>query len=168
MGDFMFYCILTIVVLIILLGLFIYTKITYLKEENDNLKVALDKIKVLLDKKKELLLKLVKILKYDNTILDNDNQDVFLLDTQLFDLRWDLNKLLEESKNKKIPNIIKDLDLLEEELLGLKDFYNSHAKDYNFMYDKKVLCCFYKLFKLERKELFSVKKLDKYEILKED
>lgn len=117
----------------------------------------------------------LKKMNKENSILNKllnieENLDVFQLEKALFDVRWNLNKLIEEEKikiKKESKTIITSLNEIEDEIEGLKDYYNSKAITYNEKYFKKPFYFLFKLFKLEDKKTFSLRKIENYEILKD-
>lgn len=163
-------------VLFILLIIFIlvilnnYSKLKQLSEVCD---ISKDKLLDSLNEKKGLLIKLkdesknkelIKIINFD------EEENIFELEKVLFDARWNLNKLIENKKiklKKELTEILNNLNKIEEDIEGLKDYYNSKAITYNEKFFKKPFNFFYKLFKVEQKKIFTLRKIDDYEILKD-
>lgn len=167
------YIIVGITSIVLVLGLFFLNNYFKLKELNNFCNVSQERLFEVLNKKKNLLEKLKDQTKNKNLIkLLNieENLDVFQLEKALFDVRWNLNKLIEEEKikiKKESKTIITSLNEIEDEIEGLKDYYNSKAITYNEKYFKKPFYFLFKLFKLEDKKTFSLRKIENYEILKD-
>ena len=60
-----------------------------------------------------------------------------------------------------------NLKILEEDLEGLKDYYNSKVIIYNEKYLNKLFCKIYKMLKLEKQKKFKLRKIESFEILKD-
>ena len=147
----------------------------YLKIKNSNsvLMICEDKIEVLLNEKKELIDKAIKILnskKLKDLFHYEENLTIIEKESSLFNIRWELNKYLNNQGKKKVTDEVKDivkrLDVMEEDLDGLKNFYNANIINYNEIYNKKLFNWFFKLLKLKKKESFKLRKLEDFEILK--
>ena len=101
-----------------------------------------------------------RYVKSDN-VIDNENN--------IFSLYWDIKKYLKEKNinNDEINNIVKEIDKYEDDLEGLKDFYNSSVNIYNNYFYKKPFNIVYKVFRYNEKQKFISKKIESYEILKD-
>ncbi len=162
-----------ILIIVILIGLVIFFRISDLKDINKNLDIAKDRVRDLLNKKKGLILELKDLLekkKVSNIYIKDDDTDILSLDDSLVKASSKIQEFKEEdfSDYKKAKPILKKLALLEDDIDGLKDYYNTYANKYNLHYERKPFIYIYKLFKFEKLELFKQKKLEQYEILKED
>ena len=103
--------------------------------------------------------------------LSRDDLNILLKEKELFEESLEINKYLEGAGKKKASNsevkkIIDSLNIIDEDLDGLKNYYNTYANIYNDYLDRGFFRFIYKLMHLEKKELFDVRKLEDYEILK--
>lgn len=166
----MIYIIIGIIVFLVLILLFLYMKINNLKDEHDKIEVALNKINNIVNKKDENILNILDILKDEKLKSKYENKDnIIEKEENLFYLYWDINKYLNENKkkNKKLDELINEIECNEDELEGLKDFYNSTVNLYNSLYNKKPYTLLYKIFKFKTKNIFTSKRVEEFEILKD-
>lgn len=168
----MLYVILGIVSLIIVLVLIVLINYLKMKELDDNINICNDSIIETLKNKQSLLDNLVRDAKEKKLISNlkvNDDINIFDFEQLLFDIKWNLNKIIQEEKyipDKDHKPIIKDLNELEDGLEGLKDYYNSKSISYNELYYRKPFSYIYHLLKLEPKKTFKLRNLESLEILK--
>ena len=167
------YFFIAVLIIVIILSFVLFYKLFDLKNINNNLDVAEVNLQQVLDKKKELLYNLRDCISDEvaKKIYPEDKDlDLFELEESLFNIRWEFNKLSSKDyKDKKeVQKVMKELNNLEDDIEGLKDFYNTYARRFNLAFVKKPFTLFYKLFKLNEKKLFNYRKLEQYEILKED
>ena len=64
------------------------------------------------------------------------------------------------------PPLSRQIRDLEEELDGLKDYYNANVLDYNEIFLKKYFNKIFKLLKFDSYKAFKIRKLEEYEIFK--
>lgn len=161
-----------IVILFILLGigLFLFIKYSKIKDLNNKIEVCCDNIGEILESKRELVFKVIEEVNDEELTKKsefNESESIFENESNLFDIRWNLNKYLD---NKKITNQYKKdlrkLNVIEESIDGLKDFYNISVLNYNEIFLKKPFCYFYKMLGFEQKKSFKIRKLEEYEIFK--
>lgn len=164
--------IIVLIISIILVVLFTIgiIKISGLKEKEEKLDISLEKIEELVNNKDENVNKILDIISDDklraryvksDNVIDNENN--------IFSLYWDIKKYLKEKNinNDEINNIVKEIDKYEDDLEGLKDFYNSSVNIYNNYFYKKPFNIVYKVFRYNEKQKFISKKIESYEILKD-
>lgn len=168
----MIYVILGIILVILIVTLIFYINKKKLDEINNNIIICHNKMDESLDEKQKLIDKIAKKAKNKDILklIKQETDTIFEKEKNLFDAKWNLNKLINEDKfkpTKEDKKIIQSLNELEETIEGLKDFYNSKVSIYNYRLNKKPLCYLYKLLKLENKKSFSLKRIENYEILKD-
>lgn len=164
--------IIVLIISIILVVLFTIgiIKISGLKEKEEKLDISLEKIEELVNNKDENVNKILDIISDDklraryvksDNVIDNENN--------IFSLYWDIKKYLKEKNinNDEINNIVKEIDKYEDDLEGLKDFYNSSVNIYNNYFYKKPFNIMYRIFRYNEKQKFISKKIESYEILKD-
>ena len=61
---------------------------------------------------------------------------------------------------------VSELNVLEENIDGLKDFYNANVLNYNEIFLKSYLNKVYRFFKFNDYKSFKIRKLEEYEIFK--
>lgn len=84
----------------------------------------------------------------------------------LFSISWDINKYVKDKNLKKFYDDVSCLNLMEENLDGLKDFYNSNVLSYNEIFLKPYLNKIFRFLKFCDYKSFKVRKLEDYEIFK--
>lgn len=164
--------IIVLIISIILVVLFTIgiIKISGLKEKEEKLDISLEKIEELVNNKDENINKILDIISDDklraryvksDNVIDNENN--------IFSLYWDIKKYLKEKNinNDEINNMVKEIDKYEDDLEGLKDFYNSSVNIYNNYFYKKPFNIMYRIFRYNEKQKFISKKIESYEILKD-
>lgn len=167
------YIILVALLIIVILVFIALNNLSKLKELMNTIDICSGKLEETLEEKKELLTKLSEETKNKDLIkLINikDNLDIFELEKSLFDTKWGLNKLIANKKlkvKKDASIILTNLNKIEDDIEGLKDYYNSKAITYNEKYFKKPFNIIYKLLKYEQKKTFTIRKIDDYEIMKD-
>ena len=122
----------------------------------------------ILDLKKEMLEELIKSSKNktNKTLFDSINsEDLFEYEDALFDAY----SILKDDKTigKKKTELIKDIKSKDEEIDGLKDFYNINVNKFNSVFSKKPLNLLYKLLKFQKKEAFKIRNTSDLNILKD-
>lgn len=166
------YVIIILVLLIIFVILYIYNNYQKIKDILENINVSKEKIDELLDKKKELLENLVKDAKDKDLkiMLKEETNDIFSKENVLYNVRWKLEELITDKKynpKDEFKTYYERLKVLEEDLEGLKDYYNSKVIIYNEKYLNKLFCKIYKMLKLEKQKKFKLRKIESFEILKD-
>lgn len=153
-------------VLYFFIFLFNYYK---LKDINICIETCADNINNTLNTKLELVQKLLtkinsnkieKKFEYDN------ESNIYEREDALFNVSFEINKYIKETKNKKFKDDLNKLNILEENLDGLKDFYNTNVLNYNEIYFNRFFNKIFKLFKFDNYKSFKIRKLEEYEIFK--
>jgi len=166
------YLIIILVLLIIFVILYIYDNYQKLLDILENINTSKGKIDEILDKKKEYLEKLSNDSKEKELkiMLKEETTNIFSKEDMLFNVRWKLEDLINDKKytpEKEYKDYYERLKTLEEDLEGLKDYYNSKVILYNEKYLNKVFCNIYKMLKLDKQKKFKLRKIESFEILKD-
>ena len=168
--QFFIFGILFFIIIFIFIFIFHYLK---LKELHEITLTCTSKIDEALENKKNIVAELLDAIK-NNALNDiyniDDNMDLFTKEEILFDVSWNINKVLDEKpkeiKKKKVKELFKNLKSIDEEIEGLKDFYNVKMNIYNDTYNKKPFYFLYKMLNFYPGRNFKIKKIEDYEILK--
>lgn len=169
LGDYMIYVICVIIVIAFAAGIFLFLKVSKLKDINRSLEMCSDNINDVLDKKLKLvnvLLKDVKEEKIKKEFSYNDDFNIYEKENALFIVSFNINKYVKDNNIKKLKSKIRELNILEENLDGLKDFYNANVLNYNEIFLKRYLNKFFRLLKFGDYKSFKMRKLEEYEIFK--
>lgn len=166
------YIIIIVILILIFIGLLVYSKYQKIKDLEENINICKNKIRELLNKKRDYLKTLAEDAKEKDLkiLLKEENIDMFQEEDLLFEARWKLDDLINDQKytpkqeNETYYLRIKEI---EEDLDGLKDYFNSKVITYNEMFENKLFKPIYKLFKLEHQKQFKLRKIESYEILKD-
>ena len=166
------YVIIIFVLLVIFTILYIYDNYQKIKDILENINTSKDKIDEVLNNKKELLENLVKDSKDKDLkiMLKEETNDIFSKEDMLYNVRWKLEELITDKKyspKDEFKTYYERLKILEEDLEGLKDYYNSKVIIYNEKYLNKLFCKIYKMLKLEKQKKFKLRKIESFEILKD-
>ncbi len=166
------YIIIGIIIILSILVFFILNNYNKLKKLDTMTDACEQKLTKALDLKKETINKIKDLSKNKELIkamnIEN-NLDIFETEKTLFEVKSKLNKLINDKKITTKKDILKELETLhntEDDIEGLKDYYNSKAITYNEIYYKKPFVYLYKLLKIEQKKIFNLRRIDDYEILK--
>ena len=146
------YVIIIFVLLVIFTILYIYDNYQKIKDILENINTSKDKIDEVLNNKKELLENLVKDAKDKDLkiMLKEETNDIFSKEGMLYNVRWKLEELITDKKyspKDEFKTYYERLKILEEDLEGLKDYYNSKVIIYNEKYLNKLFCKIYKMLK---------------------
>lgn len=158
-----------IFIIVLLFGGLLGLKYFKLKNEKKKLEVVEENIFDILDKKQKAIEEVLTDINDEK--LTNDSSfleiaSVFEVEDCLFNIRFNLNKYLDKKKLlDKYKKELRNLNSIEDNLDGLKDFYNAIVLNYNELFLKKPFYFFYKALKFEQNKSFKVRKLDEYEIL---
>ena len=158
--------VLLLLVIFFFIVLFNYFKLIDIKT---SIETCSDNIDVLLDKKLELVEKILMKMKNEKIkkmFEYNKEGTLYEREDVLFNVSFEINKQVKNSNNKKLKDDIRELNVLEESLDGLKDFYNTNVLNYNEIFFKKVFNKIYKILKFEGYKSFKIRKLEEYEIFK--
>lgn len=167
----MIYIIISILTIILAILAIIFIKCRNLSDLEEAILTCDEKLNEYLAKKNELINEVLKNIndeKLTKTFSYNDEDSIYDKEDILFNIRWDINKfLLENPKtSKKIKKETDELNEIDDNIEGLKDFYNANVINYNELFIKKPLCLIYKILKFDQYKSFKLRRLDDYEILK--
>lgn len=165
----MIYIFCTIFLILFIAFLYIFFNIVKLKDYKFSLEYSISSIEDALSKKFDCI----------NDLLDDINnkglKDKFSYNSEtslqerenaLFSISWDINKYVKDKKLDKFYDDVVVLNSMEENLDGLKDFYNSNVLNYNEIFLKPYLNKIFRFFKFSDYKSFKVRKLEDYEIFK--
>ena len=167
----MIYIIISILTIILAALAIIFIKYRNLSDLEEAILKCDEKLDEYLTKKNELINKVLKKIndeKLTKTFNYKNEDSIYDKEDTLFNIRWDINKfLLENPKiSKKIKKETNELNEIDDNIEGLKDFYNANVINYNELFMRKPLCLIYKILKFDQYKSFKLRKLDDYEILK--
>ena len=154
--------------LVIVLG-YLFFKYSKLKDINNSIEIASESINAVLDKKLELvneLLKDVKDKKIKEKFEYSDDFALYEKENALFNVSFDINKYVKDKKIVKLKDKVKELNVLEENLDGLKDYYNANVLNYNEIFLKRYFNKLFRFLKFGDYKSFKIRKLEEYEIFK--
>ena len=158
------------VVLILVICIFIIIfKYVKLKDIRNSIDICASSIEELLSKKLELVNNLLNDMKNDdlkNSFSYDEEASLYEKEDSLFNISFEINKLIKEGKSKKLKEKVKELNEMEENLDGLKDFYNTNVLSYNEIFLKKYANKLFKLLKFDSYKSFKIRKLEEYEVFK--
>lgn len=140
-----------------------------LKDYKASIETCCESIDQSLTVKYDLVNKLLKNIKDDSFDKKFDyNKDDSLYDREdiLYNISFEINKYIKNEKNQKLKKDVRELNVLEENLEGLKDFYNTNVIHYNSIFFNKWFNNIFKLLKFENYKSFKLRKLEEYEIFK--
>lgn len=159
-----------IIGIILVLAIILFIHYLKLKEIHEIIETCTSKIIDVMEEKKrtvKAILEKVKNVELKNSYIFDGKEDMFTLEEILFRATWDINKEGETlRKNKASKKLLKELKEEDEALEGLKDFYNVKMTKYNNIYNKKPFKFIYKMLHFYPGRLFSIRKIEDYEILK--
>ena len=165
----MIYVVLALILVIFIFAGYIFFKIIKLKDIDKSLNLCSVKINELLGKKLEIIKDMLKKLNNNKLTKNFSYRDDFSLiekEKNLFDVGFNINKYLKNNDKVNMDNELQALNIIEENLDGLKDFYNANVLNYNEIFLKKYLNKLYRLFKFNDYKSFKIRKLEEYEIFK--
>ena len=163
------YIISAIVLILIVCGFIIFSNYSRLKDIQMSIDTCTDSINDILDKKLVMVNEILKKMnneKLDRAFTYDENATLYEREDALFNISFEINKYVKEHKKSKLKEEVKDLNALEENLDGLKDFYNTNVLNYNEIFYKKLFNKIYKLLKFDTYKSFKIRKLEEYEIFK--
>ena len=157
------------IVLLLIIGIIIFVNYTKLKDIRMCIDTCADNINNTLNHKLEMVNSLLE--KLDSDTLNKKftyDEDSSLYDREdsLFIIGFEINKYAKGHKKKKFLDDIRELNILEESLDGLKDFYNTNLLSYNEIFLKKYFNFIFKLLGFKEYKSFKMRKLEEYEIFK--
>lgn len=159
-----------IIILILLVGGFIiFLKVSKLNDIKKALDICASNINEFLNKKLELiniLLKDIDNKKIKKDFSYSDDFNIYEKEEALFNVSWNIYKYIKDNNITKLKDKAKELNVLEENLDGLKDFYNANVLNYNEVFLKKSFNKIFRIFKFGDYKSFKIRKLEEYEIFK--
>ena len=159
-----------IIILILLVGGFIiFLKVSKLNDIKKALDICATNINEFLNKKLELiniLLKDIDNKKIKKDFSYSDDFNIYEKEETLFNVSWNIYKYIKDNNITKLKDKAKELNVLEENLDGLKDFYNANVLNYNEIFLKKSFNKIFRIFKFGDYKSFKIRKLEEYEIFK--
>ncbi len=159
----------TIFLLVVIVLGYLFFKYSKLKDINNSIEIASESINAVLDKKLELvneLLKDVKDKKIKEKFEYSDDFSLYEKENALFNVSFDINKYVKDKKIVKLKDKVKELNVLEENLDGLKDYYNANVLNYNEIFLKRYFNKLFRFLKFGDYKSFKIRKLEEYEIFK--
>lgn len=158
-----------LVLLLVICTIIIFFKYSKLKDIKSSLEMCTNSINEALEKKLKLINEILIDIK-DEKIKESFNYDeeasLYEREDALFNISFEINRFVKEGKNKKLKDKIKVLNELEENLDGLKDYYNANVLNYNEIFLKKYFHKFFQFLKFDSYKAFKIRKLEQYEIFK--
>lgn len=165
----MIYIIIIITIILALLAI-VFIKYKKLEDLENAIITCEDNLENHLKEKNEIIKEVIKDINDDelNKFTYNEEETIHEKEDNLFNIRWDINKYLLENpkKNKKFKKEIIKLNEIDDDIEGLKDYYNANVINYNEIFLKKPMNLIYKLLKFTQYKSFKLRKIDDYEILK--
>lgn len=165
----MIYIIIIITIILALLAI-VFIKYKKLEDLENAIITCEDNLENHLKEKNEIIKKVIKDINDEelNKFTYNEEETIHEKEDNLFNIRWDINKYLLENpkKNKKFKKEIIKLNEIDDNIEGLKDYYNANVINYNESFLKKPMNLIYKLLKFTQYKSFKLRKIDDYEILK--
>lgn len=165
----MIYIIITITIILTLLAI-VFIKYKKLEDLENAIITCEDNLENHLKEKNEIIKEVIKDINDEelNKFTYNEEETIHEKEDNLFNIRWDINKYLLENpkKNKKFKKEIIKLNEIDDDIEGLKDYYNANVINYNEIFLKKPMNLIYKLLKFTQYKSFKLRKIDDYEILK--
>lgn len=165
----MIYIIITITIILALLAI-LFIKYKKLEDLENAIITCEENLEYQLKEKNEIIKILIKEINDEelNKFKYNEEETIHEKENALFNIRWDINKYLLENpkKNNTFKKEIIKLNEIDDNIEGLKDYYNANVINYNELFLKKPLNLIYKLLKFTQYKSFKLRKIDDYEILK--
>lgn len=158
-----------LILIIVVCAIILFFKYSKLKDIRNSLEMCTNSINEALDEKLKLVNEFLSDIK-DESIKNSFNYDegasLYEREDVLFNVSFEINKFVKEGKNKKLKDKLKILNELEENLDGLKDYYNANVLNYNEIFLKKYFHKFFQFLKFDSYKSFKIRKLEQYEIFK--
>ena len=158
-----------LILILVIGGVILFFKYSKLKDIKASLEMCTNSINEALDKKLKLVqdfLKDIKDEKIKSTFNYDEGASLYEREDALFNVSFEINKFVKEGNNKKLRDKVKILNELEENLDGLKDYYNANVLNYNEIFLKKYFHRFFQLLRFDSYKSFKIRKLEQYEIFK--
>ena len=165
----MIYVIGILILFLLIAFIFIFFKCIKLKEIKSSIDTCSMRINEFLEEKLDMVKEMFKSVrneKLKSSFNYDESYDIYEKENVLYNIGYDLNKYIKEGRSKKLKEMIKVFNEKEEELEGLKDFYNASVQNYNSIYTNKYLNKIFKLLRFESYKPFRIRKIEDYEIFK--
>ena len=165
----MIYAIGAIVLILVIFVVIIIFKYVKLKDVQKSIEMCIKSIDELLKKKLDLVNSILKDIDNKNIkekFSYNEESSLYEREDSLFNTSFEINKYVKENKVEKLIPKVQELNNLEENIDGLKDYYNANVLNYNEIFLKKNLNKLFKLLKFDSYKSFKIRKLEEYEIFK--
>ena len=165
----MIYIICSLLFLLFIFGAFIFFKVNKLKDIKKSLDIISSNIEEFLDAKLNIVTRLLSDIDDEKIKKEFSYSDDFTLhekEDSLFNISWNINKYIKDKRLDKMKKDVSELNVLEENLDGLKDFYNANVLNYNEIFLKSYLNKIFRFFKFSDYKSFKIRKLEEYEIFK--
>lgn len=165
----MIYVLGIIFLLLIILVAFLFFKWSKLRDINSCIEMASCSINEVLDKKLEIvrdILDGIKDKKLKDKFVYSDDFSLYEREDVLFNISFDINKYVKDKNVKNFRDKVRELNVLEESLDGLKDFYNANVLNYNEIFLKRYFNKLFRLLNFGDYKSFKIRKLEEYEIFK--
>ena len=159
---------LIIILIVLIIVLIVVRNFFSLKELDMKIDACSGSLFEILDFKKENMEKMIKSSKNKdirNILNDINTEDLIKYDEDLYEAYQKVKK--DKTLTKKALSIENDIKKIDEEIEGLKNFYNTNANKYNIIYNKKIYSLIFKIFKLKKKEVFDIRETSDLNILKD-
>ena len=166
---FVIYVIGLLILIIVICTIILFFKYSKIKDIRKSLEMCTNSINDVLDEKLKLIKDLLDNIddeKINNSFNYDEDASLYEREDALFNISFEINKFVKEENNKKLKDKIKVLNDLEENLDGLKDYYNANVLNYNEIFLKKYFHNFFKILKFDSYKSFKIRKLEQYEIFK--
>ncbi len=174
--DIYIYIIIGLLTIIFIFVLISFIKYANIKDITKKLEISKKNIGILLGKKINVLSRASNSLKkdfkidFDISTSNNLEEDYdFGLDKNTNNLYKSFIKIVDDNKlngKKKIESIIDDYIDINEDMLGLKFYYNMNADLLNNLFKRKFYKIILKMLKIKKIDKFDVEKISELEILK--
>lgn len=165
----MIYIIGSIFFILFICGGIIFFRINKLKDIEKSLEIVSSNIEEFLDRKLSIITKLLDNIEDEKIKKEFSYSDDFTLlekEDSLFNISWNVIKYIKDNDIKDLKSDAHELNVLEENLDGLKDFYNANVLNYNEIFLKPSFNKIFKFFKFGDYKSFKIRKLEEYEIFK--
>ena len=162
-GDLMIYIISSIFFILFICGAFVFFKVNKLKDIEKSLEIVSSNIEEFLERKLGIITKLLDDIDDDKIKKEFSYSDDFTLlekEDSLFNISWNIIKYIKDNDLKDMKKDAHELNVLEENLDGLKDFYNANVLNYNEIYLKPSFNRVFKLFNFGDYKSFKIRKLE--------
>ncbi len=156
-----------ILLIILAVVIIIYISLEKIKDIDKNIDMCTKSIEEILTTKKDIIEKIIKDTnsKKLKDLFEYKEDNIITKEESLYNITKEINNYTntnakKKTNNKNLKEELMKLSSLDEDLEGLKNYYNTNAFNYNNIYNKKFFNKIYKILKLNKKDLFDSRKLD--------